>query len=772
MKKMRVINWIPFAGMTLAIGLAGCESIGDGSTLQSLRIVPANTTTQTRPYEDGGTYKLFQCLRDEFLLTGTFTDGNVANFNARATWTSSDESVVRVSNGDIPATVVSSGSFVDSAFQTYVPGTMIPVGNVGDTATITATFLGLSASINVVIHKPELKIIPAPFLEMAGNPLGYTGPASLGTGTRQQFSLVGSFDGRIQYGAEITGSRTDSSLALNALLWKFSNGVFQAADEDDATTLDNQWVVPNLAAPEASINAAGVVRGIADGGGTYPIEAQLSLCSASSDPVLKPATTVQVLPFASTNPLTLDYEANFHNPGSFAPPAQFAQTGQVVGTNQILRVAGHLDSDNDGDADVTQYLGNQVAYDFEPRDGGVLTLSSLFSISGGDVLTASAGTTGRLNDGFDPVCLTAPADPECVEATDPTPDEVSLEACFPLCAPRLATLEAENPLTGPVVTLTATGIGITAAQYVFDCGDGDGPFSNGAVATADCDYTNDTGPFTATVRILDANDAVSVNTGAVQIDLGTAPATNTAPTAALTVLPTTGTAPVAVAFSASASRDSDSGDSVKVYEFHPDAGVVVRQNSSTLIWVYLSTPGITPFVRVYDSFGVPSTNAEVATLTITGTAAPLLRSARLPVTAQPATPCALEIVPPLATTETAFTFPGLTYEAVASFIATESDGTQDCAADPLIGTQKVTRFLNWFARPAADSAEFSDLVRLRNSRSDFERSGQVFYLRNPDVSTDVAITAAPVAGTIFASVEAPAASTLTVEMCPTATCPP
>lgn len=758
--------------LILALGTsamtAACNGIGDGNTISFLSIVPASTNQQALNVETNGTFRLYQCVRDELLLQGTFKNGAVANFNSRGTWASSDPAVVEVSNRDIPISIVSSGAFTTIATQPYTAGTLIPKGTPGQTAVITGTFAGLSASINVVIRKPQLRVVPVPMATTA-DPFAFVPPSYLGAGTTQRLSLIGNFDGRV---GSISGAGVINTI-LNPVLWRFPSGVYQPVDEDADTLLDGQWAIPDGATAEASLSSGGVLRGITASGNTYDAVAEFSLCEGNADPDLAPTTTFRVLPFDSVNPITLARDPAFHDAGSFAPPAQFAIEDMVASSVQQITITGRLDRDG---VVVDQNLSNQARFNVEPKDGSCdgkglnCSSSSLFSIqSTSDELIAVTSATGRLNDGFDLVCIYDPLNAECVRDTDTSPDIVKLEACFPLCRPRLANLTLEDPLSGPIVTLTADAQGIDGTpRYVFTCGDGSAPVNTGTTPTWDCDYTGATGPFTATVRVLEDDAAVTVNAGTVQINFDTPPVGNTAPVVTLTAAPSSGVAPAYVFLSA-AGTDADTGDSIKVYEFEPEPGVFIRQASSQLTWLYLAQPASGPTVRAIDSFGVAGPVSS-ATVTIRGTAPAPIRSAALPLRSIAATPCAVEIIPPSATpTEVAYSFPGLAYEAVASFIATKTDATQDCTVDPLIGTQKATRYLFWYARPDAASTSTSEFVAIRNNRSDFQATGQTFHLQGPAADTTLAITAVPFG--ILSKLEAPTPSSLIVQPCPSGTCP-
>ena len=125
--------------------LAGCSGIGDGVAMERLIISAERSSGST----DTGDYKavVYECLTTSLRLDAEFTNGqrnsSTNPYTARATWTSSDESVVRVSNRDIPVPGADDGSV-------FIAGTLVPVAP--GTATVTASFAGLSESIEVEVR--------------------------------------------------------------------------------------------------------------------------------------------------------------------------------------------------------------------------------------------------------------------------------------------------------------------------------------------------------------------------------------------------------------------------------------------------------------------------------------------------------------------------------------------------------------------------------------------------------------------------------------------
>lgn len=740
-------------------GLAGCNSIGDGSTIEKLEIVPALGAAQIVPFEQGGTYKLLQCMRDELVALATFTNGTRVNFSNRTTWSSSDAAVVQVSNGDIPAVLVTGnpvddGSFYESSSVNYVPGTVVPLGTPGQSAVVTARFASLSASINLEIRKPTLSIVAAPDAVPS-----FTSPIYLGAGTQQRLTMLAQVGGRTVSATALAGGVTNS-FNINPLRWIFTAGTFDPADDAVSGDVD-RWVIEDGSGRVATLHPTstdGVVTAVRADYLPHQVAVESSLCPGSADPALRPVADVQVATFyddpgtPADDRFTLSREAGFSGSG-------FAVEDMVMGTDQKLELRGKLDANGDGSQIVEQNLETQGAYLVQPLDQNCTDSS------------ARLGCTA--NEAFSPGTSTL----VIAKTTATEGDESRITACHPLCLAPLATLAVDDaaPGLGAAVNFTATAVNPPAGatvNYVFDFGDGAtlGPQASPVASHA---YTV-AGAYTATVRLVDAAFAaefLSQNAGAVRVVAGGAGIPgNTAPTAALAVSTTSGDAPLNVLLNAGTSADADAGDGVTVYEFDPADGTpVIRQTSSSLVHTYADgTAGpFTPTVRVYDQSGAASAPASDEAVTVNGVSPAFIRSNSLLLRARDATLCSVEIQPtPAATpTEAAFTFPGLRFEALGSFVA---DTATDACTDPVIGTQRVTRFMLWLARPAGVTDEFSSIAQVVNEARDFQSFGHVEYLADVAADTTLDITAIPQTPFNGASIE-PTPSTLTVTPCPACT---
>ncbi len=740
--------------LMLGAGAAGCD-IGDGNTIEKLEIVPATTATLQDPFEQGDTYKLLECLRDELVVLATFTDGSLANFTGRAAWSTSDAAVVQVSNGDIPAVLVSGnpaddGSFYESPDFNYAPGTVVPLGTPGQSAVVTARFGSLSASINLEIRKPTLRIVAVP----ADAPVA--GTVYVGEGTQQRLTVMADVGGRTVAGALLAGGFTNT-FGINQFRWFFPAGTFDPEDEAVDGDVD-RWVIDDGSGTVATLHRVStdaVATAVRADYLPYQVVAESSLCPASADPALRPATQVQVATFyddpgtVEDDRVTLTREAGFHGSG-------FAAEDLVMGSDQQMQLRGQLDANGDGSLIVEQHLNALGAYVVLPLDTTCEDSPSLMGCTANSDFTAAGG--GRFT----------------AKSVATEGDQARALACLPLCLTPQAALDADDvaPGVGGTVNFTATALNPpagTTVNYLFDFGDGvtlgpqASPMASHAYAVA--------GAYTATVRLVDAafpSEFLSQNAGAVRVLVDTVAAPgNNPPTATLEASATSGDAPLIVTLDASESVDSDSGDSVTVYEFDPGDGTpVIRQTHRSLVHVYVDGAGgpFTPTVRVYDEAGTASALASAEAVTVSGTSPAFIRSNAITLRARDAALCSIEVQPPLAAapTQAAFTFPGLRFDAMGSFVANTSTDTCD---DPVIGTQLVTRFTNWTLFPDGVTDQASTLARVLNEAGDFQVVGQVEYVSDVAADTPLDVTAEVFSAATFAGDDIEGASSLTVTPC-------
>lgn len=148
MIKMR----IPAAIGALALFVAGCSGIGDGSKLESIRI--AQDLSKAAGEETS--VKAYTCLAAPLILVGTFSKGDQGDFSFRARWTSDDETVVKVANRGDPVPGRDGEVFLRG-------GVLLPQDtDVERSTTVHAEYLGMRASMPVVVKPTEdLRIVPS-----------------------------------------------------------------------------------------------------------------------------------------------------------------------------------------------------------------------------------------------------------------------------------------------------------------------------------------------------------------------------------------------------------------------------------------------------------------------------------------------------------------------------------------------------------------------------------------------------------------------------------
>ena len=224
-----MMSTLPTAGRTasliaslltaLLLSACGSDGVGDGNTLAFL------TITDSRGVQPTGSVETFQCLPGQLFLVGTFDDGSRDTTLGRRTdavWSSSDESLVRVSNGEI---------VIDDI--THPKGTLIPsalLAAVGQTVTISVSFLGLTASQTVVVRPGTLKITPT----------GQT----IAKGTELVLFATAIF------GQDDVTDSVGTNLAAD-----FGTFVDWTSSDDSIATVDANGVVRGIGAGEADITA-------------------------------------------------------------------------------------------------------------------------------------------------------------------------------------------------------------------------------------------------------------------------------------------------------------------------------------------------------------------------------------------------------------------------------------------------------------------------------------------------------------------------------------
>lgn len=155
------------ASCAAALLLSSCSGIGDGSSPESLKILQVTPDTVfdeafIRGEQIPG--KAYTCVRGVLQAFIFFDDGDIGNFTRRVKWSSSDPSVLTVSNFDEPVP-----GNPDNRFD-Y--GSIAPLS--AGTATVTATYLDMTASIPITVDQAgaititpnDLKMVPRSFQQL------------------------------------------------------------------------------------------------------------------------------------------------------------------------------------------------------------------------------------------------------------------------------------------------------------------------------------------------------------------------------------------------------------------------------------------------------------------------------------------------------------------------------------------------------------------------------------------------------------------------------
>lgn len=267
-----------------ALLFAGCSPIGSG--IGPVRLVVNGPTGAA----DASNARIFECIRSGLSATLFFSDGSAGDFTSRVRWTSSNPAVVRVSNGDEPAPAPSTGFFGFGIMTPVAPGTAI----------VTATYLGLSDSIEISVGTPTNITVHEISTQTA---LPFDPPNNafrIGPGTNQGLTVTGMLDG--------VENTLDS-----AATWSF--------DAPDTTV--------------ATISATtGVVIGVA-AGGPLVARASFSPCTLSA------STSVSVAPIQSI---------------SIVP--EFASANLFVGTSELFRVLADFGDGPEQDISLSSQLSS------------------------------------------------------------------------------------------------------------------------------------------------------------------------------------------------------------------------------------------------------------------------------------------------------------------------------------------------------------------------------------------------------------------------------
>jgi hypothetical protein len=326
-----------FLAVVPMVLLVACSGIGDGNRPVSMRLIDSQTGADS--------LRLFQCFEGAATALVTFADGSLADFlNPQASrpveLRSSDDSVFRVSNGELPVP--------GREGQFYRRGTLIPVAP--GTARLRAQFSDLVAEAEVTVLVPEsLSIEPA--------------VQTVAVGAGQQFNATAVLDG--------------VSTGFNAsLLWRLLDANGNEVDAEIAT----------LGA------SSGALAALAEGG-PFTVSGMLSACPQPSDlPATVEPEDLQarvLLREAVTLELVREF-AREDSEGTPLPPQPL-----VVNTSEAFDVIARFADPEDGSQTISGFARFQIE---EPGLAeGETSEKALFGLSGlRNLLTVLAPTEAAL----------------------------------------------------------------------------------------------------------------------------------------------------------------------------------------------------------------------------------------------------------------------------------------------------------------------------------------------------------------------------------------
>ena len=339
---------------------------------------------------------------------------------------------------------------------------------------------------------------------------------------------------------------------------------------------------PDLDLQIAVLTADGSILAISDPPDTLGADISLTLGSAG-------AYYLRVQGVGKGDPLTTGYT-------DYASLGQYAITGTVVdpGTTPRPPVAVASATPNTGAAPLVVAFtaagssdldGSIVAYAWDFGDGGSATgaaVTHTYSAAGSFTATLTVTDDSGRTGTADVTVRVVPRPPVAVASATPTSGDAPLTVAF--------TAAGSSDLDGSIVA------------YAWDFGDGTG--ATGAAVT----HTYPAGgAYTATLTVTD-NDGL---TGSAAVTIR-ARAFNQFPAAVASATPSTGVAPLVVAFTAAGSSDLDGSIVAYTWDFGDGAGAT----GATVTHTYMTGGSFTVTLTVTDERGGTGRSSMIVRVTI------------------------------------------------------------------------------------------------------------------------------------------------------------
>jgi hypothetical protein len=262
---------------SLVTALAACDGVGKGQLPVSIEIIRGSSLV------DQTNNVAYQCFRDSLAAVVTWSNGTRANYTSSTglRWDSSDENIVKVSNGDI--------QLPDDEELAYPAGTILP--NATGTATIIATFLDTL----VATYEVQVKTVDALTIEPVSQTL------ALNTA------------GSVKLTTTVDGEEID---VTQRVLWKF-----QEADTEDLAVIGVQ---------------TGVVAALKEPGVVTAVPRFVEGCSMG-----EPTATINIRPLESIA-IERQFASAPNNELMLNTSDRFSATGHFAGTAETQDLSAQI----------------------------------------------------------------------------------------------------------------------------------------------------------------------------------------------------------------------------------------------------------------------------------------------------------------------------------------------------------------------------------------------------------------------------------------------
>lgn len=223
MKSIRIRSALRGLALGAAALLGACGGVGEGILPVSAALAPVGGVLGDT------TAKGYSCLATSASLFVTFSNGARGDFSGRATWSSSNAAVARVSNGDLAVPGQDGFFYSRGVIRPLAPGT----------AVITARYLDFTSSLTLTVTDPaNFRITPA--------------EANVAVGSSLDLSATVDLDGRSSsLDAFVTWSFVTPNDTVATIL--STTGTIAGKAESTAGPLMAQAEVPGCAALKTQV---------------------------------------------------------------------------------------------------------------------------------------------------------------------------------------------------------------------------------------------------------------------------------------------------------------------------------------------------------------------------------------------------------------------------------------------------------------------------------------------------------------------------------------